>query len=90
MITGSRAYWPRIARSVSRPFITGISMSSVTRSGRSCSILAIATRPLGAVPTTRMSGSSPSASVIRRRMTTESSTTKTEITPVASSTRGLP
>ena len=65
--------------SVSSPFITGISMSSVTTSGRSASILASASRPLLAVPTTSQDGSDCTASLTRRRMTAESSVTSTRI-----------
>src|SRR5439155_14995981 len=77
MITGRRPSALRMWPSVVRPSISGISMSSVTRSGRSCSILASASTPFAAVPTTSMSVSLSSARVISRRMTTESSTTST-------------
>jgi hypothetical protein len=61
------------------PFISGISMSIVIRSGLSCSSLATAALPLTAVPTTSMPGSSESTSVTIFRTTTESSTTITRI-----------
>jgi hypothetical protein len=69
----------RNARTASMPFISGISMSIVTRSGASWSTFASAMRPLDAKPTTSMSGSRESESVTSRRMTTESSTTSTRI-----------
>jgi hypothetical protein len=80
MMTGMDRFFLRSSRSVSRPSSSGISMSSVTTSGLSVSIFARAMRPLAAVPTTLMSGLLPRASTIRRRTTTESSTTRTEIT----------
>src|SRR5580704_3012793 len=54
----------------------GISMSSVTTCGLSCGIRARATLLSGAEPTTSISGSSPRAWLTRRRITTESSTTR--------------
>ena len=68
------------------PFISGISMSMVMRSGLSWSSFARAILPLTAVPTTSMSVSADSTSVTILRTTTESSTTITRIgfTPVSS------
>src|SRR5687767_5198789 len=59
--------------------MSGISTSSVTMSGLSCRTLDRAMRPLDAVPTTSMPGSSLRTFVTSRRMTTESSTTRTLI-----------
>ena len=80
MTGGVRRSVRRSSRRVPRPSSSGISMSSVTTSGRNDSILVSAIRPLAAVPTTSMSGWPDSASTIRRRTTTESSTTRTETT----------
>ena len=79
MMIGTRLRAARIARTASMPFISGISMSMVTRSGLSCSSFATATLPFTAVPTTSMSGSADSTSVTILRTTTESSTTITLI-----------
>ena len=79
MITGSRGKSTRRCLSVSSPSMTGISMSRVTRSGLSWAIFASAIRPLAAVPTTSMSGSSANESATSLRTTTESSTTSTRI-----------
>src|SRR3954451_1807690 len=84
MTMGTRlCSWPpcpaRIARTASMPFISGISMSMVTRSGRSWESLPTAILPFTAVPTTSMSGSADNTSVTILRTTTESSTTITLI-----------
>jgi hypothetical protein len=79
MMIGTRLRRARMARTASMPFISGISMSIVTRSGLSCSSLPTAMRPLTAVPTTSIAGSSESTSVTILRTTTESSTTNTRI-----------
>ena len=79
MITGSRGYVLRSSLSASRPSISGILMSRMTRSGLNWASLARAIRPLAAVPTTSSSGSRESSSDTRRRKTTESSTTRMRI-----------
>src|SRR3954453_20819880 len=79
MMIGTRLRPARMARTASMPFISGISMSIVTRSGLSCSSLPTATLPFTAVPTTSMPGASDSTSVTILRTTTESSTTITLI-----------
>src|SRR5579863_5300791 len=69
--------WGRILRipgMVSRPFISGISMSSRMTSGRSVCSLDRARRPLLAQPAIRRSGSLESTSVSTFRTTRESST----------------
>jgi hypothetical protein len=66
-----------IASSTSIPFISGISISSVTRSGCSAAILASASLPLEAVPTTSTPDTPAKASETMRRKTTVSSTTST-------------
>ncbi len=76
MMTGSLGYSLRTAARVSKPSITGISMSSVTRSGLSCGILARAMCPSLAVATTSSAGSPDKVSESSLRITTESSTTR--------------
>src|SRR5258708_10115288 len=75
-MTGSLGYSLRSATSVSRPFITGISISSVIRSGFNSGILARAIRPSLATPTTSSDRSSDRVSESSFRITTESSTTR--------------
>src|ERR1700733_8192790 len=69
----------RIASSISMPFISGISMSSVTRSGRSAAMRANASLPFEAVPTTSTSCIPARASEIIRRNKDVSSTTSTRV-----------
>ena len=81
MMTGmGRCCW-RIFRKVN-PSMRGISMSSVMTSGFNSLILSRATYGSGAVPTTWISGSLASASVIILRTTEESSTMRTLILSV--------
>src|SRR4051812_1714652 len=79
MTMGTRLRVALIARTASMPFISGISMSIVIRSGLSWSSLPTAILPFTAVPTTSMSGSADNTSVTILRTTTESSTTITLI-----------
>jgi hypothetical protein len=68
-----------IASNTSIPFISGISMSSVTRSGCNAAMRDIASRPLDAVPTTSTPGIPVNASDTMRRNTTVSSTTRMRV-----------
>ena len=77
MITGRPGRSFFIALRVSRPFITGISMSSITTSGAAIAIFVSATSPLGAAPATSSDGSASMRSDRNLRMTTESSTSRT-------------
>src|ERR1017187_566665 len=75
------ALWPAgpMASSTSMPLISGISMSSVTRSGCSAAMRDSASLPLAAVPTTSTPGTPARASETARRNTTVSSTTRTRV-----------
>ena len=64
----------------SRPFMAGISMSSVTTSGLSVLIACRASAAQVAWPTTSMPGSRRSAAVMRPRMVALSSTMRARIT----------
>ena len=77
MITGIRGWVFRSSARVWRPSISGISTSSVTRSGWSCGSLASAIFPFAATPTTSTPGSLWRSFFTSSRMTTESSTTRT-------------
>src|SRR6202162_1249011 len=78
MTTGMGRNRMRLRRNA-RPSMRGISTSSVSTSGLSDLIFSRATYGSGAVPTTSMPGSELRISVNSRRMTAESSTTKTRI-----------
>src|ERR1022692_2370064 len=77
MTTRGRTSWFLIRRRTVRPSISGISMSRVMTSGFNWAMRSSAMTPFEAAPTTSRAGSSDSAWVTRRRMTTESSTTST-------------
>src|ERR1039457_2040787 len=77
MTTRGRTSWFLIRRRTARPSISGISMSRVMTSGFNWAMRSSAMTPFEAAPTTSRAGSSDSAWVTRRRITTESSSTST-------------
>ena len=79
MITGTSDRCLRSARSVASPSITGISMSSVMTSGFTSASKASASSPWRAAPTISSEASLVSATMMARRITDESSTTRTRI-----------
>jgi len=84
MITGSFGRTLRNSFKASKPVMTGISTSSVTRSGSSCAILERAMRPSLAEAITSSSGSADKVSQSNLRITTESSTTRIRMRAIES------
>src|SRR2546423_1747247 len=78
-MTTGRRYCVTMCSSVVSPSMRGISRSSVTTSGLTCSILPSAKSPSIAVAITSISSSRASRFEISLRMTAESSTTSTRI-----------